>query len=110
MLLRVSDSTAGLDVVTSGKSDEANAIPNEQALVSFTEALLSDTDMGPTRDALRNEIGEAGVVDAAAVVAQFDAITRVADGAGISLDSGMVNATTDMRAELGIDAFDTHAV
>lgn len=107
MLLRVSDATAGLDVVTSGQSDDAHALPHEQALVTYTEAVMGDGDTSAAREALMAELGEASLVDAAAVIAHFDAITRVADGSGISLDSVMKKSTADMRADLGIDAFNT---
>ncbi len=45
------------------------------------------------------------MVDAAAVVAGFDAITRVADGTGIPLEPAKAEATADWRDALGIDAF-----
>jgi hypothetical protein len=45
------------------------------------------------------------MVDAAAVIAGFDAITRVADGTGIPLEAPKAEATADWRAKLGIDAY-----
>lgn len=45
------------------------------------------------------------MMDAAAVIAGFDAITRVADGSGIPLEPEKAAATADWRFHLGIDDF-----
>jgi hypothetical protein len=38
-------------------------------------------------------------------VGVFNGLTRVADATGIPLDGGTLAATTDVRAELGLNAF-----
>ena len=45
------------------------------------------------------------VTDSAGVVALFNAIDRVADATGTSLEDAKAEATADFRAPLGIDAF-----
>jgi hypothetical protein len=55
-------------------------------------------------------IGTEAMIDAAAVIAGFDAITRVADGSGIPLEPPKAEASADWRASLGIDAYWTMKV
>ena len=44
-------------------------------------------------------------VDAAAVVANYSALDRVADATGIPLEAAKQAGTADLRTELGIDRF-----
>jgi hypothetical protein len=55
-------------------------------------------------------IDKEAMIDAAAVIAGFDAITRVADGSGIPLEPPKAQASADWRASLGIDAYWTMKV
>ncbi len=57
------------------------------------------------RDDLAAAVGGAGVVDAAAVVGNFQRMVRIADGTGIPLDAPVAMVSADLREELGIDAF-----
>lgn len=57
------------------------------------------------RQQLREAIGDAAVVDACAVVAQFNMMTRIADTTGIPLDAPLELITQQMRDEMGVDAF-----
>ena len=50
------------------------------------------------------------MIDAAAVIAGFDGITRVADGTGIPLEPPKAEASADWRARLGIDDYWTAKV
>jgi hypothetical protein len=50
-------------------------------------------------------VGEAGLVDAAVIVAVFNGLVRSADGIGIPLDDTMLAATADARSVLGLDSF-----
>ena len=49
------------------------------------------------------EFGMAGLVEACLTVAAFNGLTRVADATGIALDGGTLAATTDVRADLGLN-------
>ena len=42
------------------------------------------------------------MVDAAAVIAGFDGITRVADATGIPIEPAKAEQTADLRSELGL--------
>jgi hypothetical protein len=57
------------------------------------------------RDALKAPLGQAGLVDAAAVVGLFNAIDRVADATGIPLEPEKATATADFRAALDLDHY-----
>jgi hypothetical protein len=50
-------------------------------------------------------MGDAALVDAAAIAATFNAIDRVADSTGIQIEEAKAEATADFRAALGINAF-----
>ncbi len=75
--------------------------------MAFAEAVLGDDDakLQPARDDLVQAAGPEAFVDAAAVVALFNAIDRVADATGTPLEAVKAEASAEFRAELGIDAF-----
>lgn len=52
---------------------------------------------------MTDAVGEAGMVDAAAVCANFNMMVRIADGTGTPLDSGTASVSEDLRAELELD-------
>jgi hypothetical protein len=48
-------------------------------------------------------LGAAALVDAAAVVASFNAVVKLADACGIPLEDFKAEATADLRAELQLE-------
>lgn len=84
-----------------------SGIPQGGLLVAFAEAVLGADDerLAAARMGLAEALGDEALVDAAAVVANFNAIDRVADATGIPVDAERLDLTADLRAELGIDAF-----
>jgi len=108
-LLRESSKAKGeaydLSLLTGAKGD--GNIPHGALLVSFAEAVLGSDDQRLAIDRARilAELGEAALVDAAAIVATFNAIDRVADATGIPIEDGKAASTADFRAALGINAF-----
>lgn len=86
---------------------DGGGVPYGAPLIEFAEAVLGDDDAALThaRAALRKNLGDAALVDAAAVVGFFNAIDRVADATGIPLDPERIDLTAELRAQLGIDAF-----
>ena len=75
-------------------------------MLAFADAAIIDpANLAKARGDLLKAAGEAAMVDAAAVIAGFNGITRVADGSGIPLEAPKAQATAVWRAELGIDCF-----
>lgn len=89
-----------------GEAVDACGIPQAELLIRFAEAVL---DPGADASAIRQEVaqtlGAAALVDSAAVIAIFNAVVRIADATGISLEDYKVDATAHLRSELGIDTF-----
>lgn len=50
-------------------------------------------------------LGDDGVLEAAATVAIFAGLVRVADGTGIQLDAGALSDSADFRERLGVNEF-----
>ena len=82
-------------------------MPHARVLIAFAEAILGNDPerLQRARDAVVAAVGEAGLVDAAAVAANFNAIDRVADATGVPLEDEKAAATEDFRAILGVNAF-----
>jgi len=114
-MLRASIETEGAEVDYRGISDresaEASSVPAAGALVGLVEASLSadDVDAEKARERVRLELGSEALVDAAAIIGNFERMTRIADGTGIPLDTPVNVATESLRAELGIDRFESAA-
>lgn len=82
-------------------------VPFADVLVEFGEAMLGEDTARRTsaREALYNSLGPGALVDAAATVASFNAVVKVADATGIPLEDFKADATVDLRAELGLEKF-----
>lgn len=110
-MLRASIETEGAEVDYRGIADqegaEASSVPAAGALIGLVEASLSaDNDDGEkARERVRLELGSEALVDAAAIIGNFERMTRIADATGIPLDAPVNVATEDLRAKLGIDDY-----
>jgi len=111
MMLRASSEiegeTADLHAVTEGEAAAAG-IEGGAELVRLVEGSLKTdlTDqLSRRRQDVVNVLGEKALVDAAAVVGNFQRMTRIADGTGIPLDDMMMALTADFREELGLNNF-----
>ncbi len=108
--LRASGRKSGNDydlAAAVGRADGDGGVPGGQLLRDFADAIVSGDDgrLAPARAACRAAFGDDGMVDAAAVAAQFDAIDRVADATGMYLDDAVLDDTAEFRAALDIDAY-----
>ena len=107
-MLRASANASGTEVdlraIAGGAGD--GGVAHGRLLAGFAEAVLGDDEARLTgiRGRLREALGDAALVDAAAVVANYSALDRVADATGIPLEAAKEAATAGLRAELGIDA------
>lgn len=105
--IEYSGSDAGLQGISEGAKAGDSGIEHGTRLTTFADAALraDAAELATARDALREAAGSAALVDAAAVVGNFERMVRIADGTGIPLD-GIVGAlSSDFREDLGLDAF-----
>lgn len=72
-------------------------------LTRFAEQVHVDDDLEAARAEVREAVGDAGLIDAAAICANFNMMVRIADGTGTPLDKGTVEPSTDLRQDLGLD-------
>lgn len=110
-MLRESMHLSGKEVDVRGVTqgfDESLDIPHAPALVDFAEAVvLRDAPRTEAaRDRLRSALGDAGFVDAAAIVAAFHGFVRIADAIGIPYTTAAGGRDLpELRSEAGIDQF-----
>jgi hypothetical protein len=92
--------------VVMGNAEDGGGVPDGALLVGFVEAVLGidEPRLAVARRSLHDALGDAGLVDAAAVIANYSALDRVADATGIPLEPAKEVNTAAIRAELGIDA------
>jgi hypothetical protein len=76
-------------------------------LIAFADAALAGDDaaLDLARTGIVDALGLDAMIDAAAVIAGFDGITRIADATGIPLEPPKAEQTVDLRAEMKIDQF-----
>ena len=98
-----------LRAITEGTKAADSGVTHGDELVAFAEAAVAadDAALATARDALRDAAGSELVVDAAGVIGNFQRMVRIADGAGISLDTPMAMMSADFREEIGLDEFST---
>ena len=104
MLLRASSDAidAGADVHGAVGGATGN-VPHGGLLMAYAEAANRDPEAARALDdEVIAAVGEAGLVDAAVIVAVFNGLVR---SAGIPLDDTMLAATAEARAELGLDSY-----
>lgn len=80
-------------------------VPASAELLAFTNSVELGGDIGAARAALAEAIGDEATLEAAATIAIFNGLVRVADGTGIRLDDGVFTASVDERELLGINRF-----
>ena len=110
-MLRESMQTLGREVDVRGVTagfDAGVEIPHAAALAAFAEAVvLRDWErVAKARAVLLDALGEAGLVDAAAVTTAFHGFVRVADATGIPFETASGwRDLPELREQAGVNAF-----
>jgi hypothetical protein len=89
-------------------TDAGVGVPHAAQLLEFAEAVVlrDATRIAAARSKLRPALGEAGVVDAAAIAAAFHGFVRVADAIGIPYTGAAGGRDLPgLREEAGINEF-----
>lgn len=83
----------------------ANRMANPaMATAGAGENVEAASSLVDARENLVVAVGPEGLLEAAATVAAFNGLVRVADGTGIELDDAMIVVSSDIRSHLGLDA------
>ena len=82
-----------------------SGVSHGRALLVFATAVVNggDASLAHAREALRAEMGDAGVADSAAVASNFERMVRIADSIGIELGDWMESFTAGVRSDLALD-------
>ena len=115
MLLRASGELAGRKIDLHALMDASRAaesgVEHGEELIHFADAVVagSDEEISRAREALLAEVGPQGVVDAAAVIGNFQRMVRIADSTGIPLDSPLAAMSQGLSSELDLEGFASRA-
>lgn len=89
-----------------GDGDPATSgVTGGTELLAFAEAAVKCEPLDGLRAALIDTVGMEGASQAAATVAAFSGLVRVADGTGIPIDDGLASASTEIRDQLDLHSF-----
>ena len=85
----------------------ASGVEGGEALTAFVDAVMTRDEVAITdaRGKVEAQLGAPALIDAAAVLANFQRMVRIADATGIPLDAPVQLLTQDIREDLGINAF-----
>ncbi len=108
-MLRESSKAKGenYDLTLLTGTDGDGNIPHGALLIAFTDAVVKydDAQAAKLRAEVREKMGDAALVDVAAIVAAFSGFDRIADSTGIPLEDAKAENSADFRTSLGINAF-----
>ena len=97
---------ANLSSVVQGSAAHSGIDGGEELTAYAEAALADDTDaISAARTQVRSALGDEATVDAAAVIANFQRMVRIADGAGIPLDEPVLMMSQGIRDELHLNDF-----
>ncbi len=110
MLLRASGEHSGeayeFEAIIGSADAEASQVAGAGVLFDLADAYFTDGGrLADARGAVQEALGPGALVDAAGVIAIFDAVVRIADATGIPLEDEKARISVDLRSELGLDDF-----
>ncbi len=110
MLLRESSTSEnGAAQVTAVTSEDGlgSGVPHGDILTQLVNATLGDnlSELERARQAVVDELGIDGLIDAAGIIATFTMQNRVADATGLPLDAPMELGSRGFREDLGVNQF-----
>ena len=96
---------ADLGAIAEGAGDAG--LPHGAELIAFADAVggFDEAALGAARDRLRASAGDAFMLDAAAVLANFEMMTRVADGTGARFPAETAAHRAALDERLDISGF-----
>ena len=109
MMLRASSTANDLELdvdVVRGDLQESDAIHHAPELAALVDASVNDLASLPSaRSALVEATDEATMLDAAAVVANFEMMTRIADGTGTRHPASRLESMSELYSSMGLEDF-----
>ena len=95
------------DVSQVTKAGYGSGVHHGDVIVRLVDAVAGtdEDELVAARDAFVETLGPAALVDAAAIVATFNQMDRIADATGIPLDAPLELATQRLREEIGADRY-----
>ncbi len=96
-----------LDVAAISDPSVPIGIPGGQELLFFVDAVMTGTpnDLEGAQSAIINVLGPESLVDAAAVLGNFEMMNRVAEGSGIPVSVQAIERLSDTIEKLGLNSF-----
>ena len=93
-----------------GRETGDSHVPHSAELLRFVDAVLAGeaAELSAARQAVLAAVGPAAFVDVCATVASFNAVVKIADGCGITLEDAKAERTHELREELGVNALRSH--
>ncbi len=82
-------------------------MPHAEALLAFAEAAVGGDagELAQARERMVSEMGDRALVDTAAIVGNFQRMTRIADGTGIPLDGPANTFSAGIQQQLELTSF-----
>ena len=88
------------------EDEQATGVPGGEALIAFAEAAVTGaSNLAAARQRLLKALGQEALIEAAAVVGNFERMTRIADGTGIPIDARNLDFSKEVRQLLSLDEF-----